>query len=90
MENFCNLILYRIFQYCREPVLNLRILIGFEALLKILLQGILILSQEQDKYGGDFSYFNSYSGQITQFNIWNRLVFIAKLVYIENVSLSFS
>ena len=34
--------------------------------------GILILGQEQDSYGGGFDKFQSFSGQIAQFNMFTR------------------
>ena len=36
-------------------------------------KGILILGQEQDSYGGGFDKFQSFSGKISQFNIFKRL-----------------
>ena len=35
-------------------------------------KGILIVGQEQDSYGGGFDKFQSFSGKISQFNIFNR------------------
>ena len=35
-------------------------------------QGILILGQEQDTYGGGLAIDQSFSGLITQFNVWDR------------------
>ena len=37
VENFCNTMLYIIFQYCWEPVLIQRKLIGFKAILKYII-----------------------------------------------------
>ena len=32
----------------------------------------LILGQEQDEFNGGFEAYKSFSGRITQFNIWGR------------------
>ncbi|XP_023348146.1 neuronal pentraxin-2 [Eurytemora carolleeae] len=37
-------------------------------------QGILILGQEQDMHGGGFDIKQSFSGLISQFNIFNRII----------------
>ena len=34
--------------------------------------GILILGQEQDSFGGGFDAFQSFQGRISQFNMYNR------------------
>ena len=35
--------------------------------------GLLILGQEQDSFGGGFDKFQSFSGKISQFNMFQRL-----------------
>ena len=34
--------------------------------------GLLILGQEQDSFGGGFDQFQSFSGEIAQFNMFER------------------
>lgn len=34
--------------------------------------GLLILGQEQDSFGGGFDKFQSFSGKISQFNVFQR------------------
>ena len=36
--------------------------------------GILIVGQEQDKFGGDFSESESFIGKITLLNIWDLVL----------------
>jgi len=36
--------------------------------------GILILGQEQDSFGGRFEASQSYIGELTDLNIWNRVL----------------
>ena len=36
--------------------------------------GLLILGQEQDTFGGGFDKFQSFSGKISQFNMFERWV----------------
>ena len=36
--------------------------------------GLLILGQEQDTFGGGFDKFQSFSGKISQFNMFQRWV----------------
>ena len=38
--------------------------------------GILILGQEQDSFGGGFDKFQSFQGEISQFNMYNRLTLL--------------
>ena len=36
--------------------------------------GILIVGQEQDSFGGDFDATQSYIGELTDLNMWNRVL----------------
>ncbi|CAL4097087.1 unnamed protein product, partial [Meganyctiphanes norvegica] len=36
--------------------------------------GVLVLGQDQDQYGGEFSPPESYKGELTQFNIWSEFL----------------
>ena len=43
--------------------------------------GLLILGQEQDSFGGGFDKFQSFSGKISQFNVFQRFDFIYYLLF---------
>ena len=57
--------------------------------------GLLILGQEQDTFGGGFDKFQSFSGKISQFNMFQRWVerkyayFLVILILIKHLSNSF-
>ena len=36
--------------------------------------GILVIGQEQDSFGGRFDATQSYVGELTDLNIWNRVL----------------
>ncbi|PIO31446.1 hypothetical protein AB205_0049550, partial [Aquarana catesbeiana] len=48
--------------------------------------GILILGQEQDTVGGRFDATQAFVGELSQFNIWDRVLKTEDIVNISNCS----
>ena len=47
---------------------------GFKTGTAIQTNGILIIGQEQDSFGGSFDPTQNYIGELTDLNIWNRVL----------------
>ncbi|XP_068690536.1 neuronal pentraxin receptor-like [Montipora foliosa] len=50
---------------------------------KIKTNGILTVGQEQDSFGGDFDPTQSYLGELTGLNIWNRVLSLSEILKIS-------
>ena len=53
---------------------------GLEAGHVIKKKGILTIGQEQDSFGGDFDPSQNYIGELTDLNIWNRVLDANKIL----------
>ncbi len=43
--------------------------------------GIMVLGQDQDSVGGKFDEGQSFSGKITEFSLWGRVITQAEIRY---------